>query len=252
MSRTNPSKAQRNSAARAKAEQMRREAEARNRRNRNIIVGITLVVVIGLCIAILVAWQSASRQATLNAAGPDGLTDRGGIVVGPQTAPVTVTVMSDFQCPACASFEQANAGQLDQLTADGTIKVEYVPVSILDRFSQGARYSTRSASAAFCVAETDKDKYAAFQETMFANQPSEGTSGMTSQDIAALAAGIGVSQAGQDCITADRYTGFATRVTEDASAAGMRGTPTIYINDEQLEDWSPASMKAAIDAAARG
>lgn len=248
MSRTNPSKAQRNSAARAKAEQMRREAEARSRRNRNIILGITLVVVIGLFVAILVAWQSASRESALNAAGPAGLTDRGGILLGEETAPVTVTVMSDFLCPACATFERENAAQLDQLTAAGTLQVEYVPVSILDRNSGGTRYSTRAASAAFCVAATDKDTYPAFQERMFANQPSES---MSSQDIATLAAEAGVSQAGQDCITADTYTAYATKVTEDASAAGMRGTPTIYIDDEQVEDWSPASMKAAIDAAAR-
>ena len=252
MSRTNPSKAQRNEAARAKAEQMRREAEARSRRNRNIIIGITLLVVIGLFVAIFVAWQSASREAALNSAGPPGMSDRGGVIVGEDSAPVTVTVMSDFMCPACAAFEQENAAQLDEMTAAGTIKIEYVPVSILDRTSGGTKYSTRLASAGFCVAETDKDKYPAFQQAMFANQPSEGGTGLTSEEVAGIAAGAGVSQAGQDCIKADKYTGYATKVTEDASAAGMRGTPTIYVNDEQVDDWGAANLKKLIDTAAQG
>ena len=252
MSRTNPSKTQRNEAARAKAEQMRREAEARSRRNRNIIVGVTLVVVIGLFVAIFVVWQSASREAALNSAGPPGLTDRGGIVVGQDAAPVTVTVMSDYMCPACRSFEEANKAQLDQLVADGSIKVEYVPVSILDRMSGGTKYSTRSASAAFCVAETDKDTFTAFHEALYAQQPAEGGTGLTSEQMAEIAGSAGVSQAGQDCIKGNKYSSYATKVTSDANAAGLRGTPTIYVNDKQVEDWSPDKLKATIDSAAKG
>lgn len=252
MSRTNPSKGQRNEAARAKAEQMRREVEARNRRNRNIIVGVTVLVVVGLFVAIFVAWQMASREAALHADGPGNLSDRGGIVVGQDSADVTVTVISDFMCPACAQFEAANKDQLEQMTADGTVKVEYVPVSILDRVSEGTRYSTRAASAAFCVAGSDRDKYVAFHDAMYANQPSEGGSGLTSEEIAALAAEAGVSQEGQDCITDNSYSEYATKVTEQASQAGMRGTPTVYVNGEEVQDNSPAAMKTAIEAAAQG
>ena len=251
MSRTNPSKSQRNEAARAKAEQMRREAEARNRRNRNIIIGVTLVVVVGLFAAIFWAGFSAWKGSQANADGPGGLSGRGGVVVGQDDAKVTVTVISDFMCPACAQFEAANKDQLEAMTKDGTIKMEYVPVSILDRFSQGTRFSTRSASAAFCVAGSDKDKFVGFHDLMYANQPSEGSNGMTSEQIAGFAAQAGVSQAGQDCITEDRYTGYATKVTEDASKAGMRGTPTVYVNDVEVQDRSPEAMKAAIENAAK-
>lgn len=179
--------------------------------------------------------------------GPPGLTDRGGVLFGEPTAPVTVTVMSDFRCPACRAFHEANSGQLADLTAAGTVQVEHVPVSILDRFSEGTRFSTRAAGAAFCVAETDKDRYLDFETVMYTNQPTEGTPGLSSEEIAGLAAGVGVSQAGQDCIRQDRYADYATKVTEDASAAGMRGTPTVYLNDEQIGDWSTENLRTQIE-----
>lgn len=248
MSRTNPSKSQRNQTARAKAEEMRRQAEARSRRNRNIIVGVTVLVVAVIFVVVAVAWQSASREAAKNAAGPAGLSDRKGIVVGQDSAPVTVTAYTDFMCPACGQFEQENTAQLDQLRTEGKIKVEYVPVTILDRFSQGTQFSTRSAGAAFCVADTDRDKYVAFSEAMFANQPAENSSGMNNDRIAEIAAGVGVSDAGQQCIKDGRYNKFATAVTDQASKDGLGGTPYVLVNGEQVKDWSAPNLKAIIDA----
>ena len=70
---------------------------------------------------------------------------------------MTVTTYVDYMCPACNQFETENAALLDDLREKGEVKVEYVPIAILDRFSQGTRYSTRSAGAAYCVAEHDPD-----------------------------------------------------------------------------------------------
>lgn len=193
---------------------------------------------------------SPEGTATEPVAGPPGLTDRGGVLFGQPTAPVTVTVMSDFRCPACLTFHEANSAQLAELAAAGTVQVEHIPVSILDRFSEGTRFSTRAAGAAFCVAETDRDSYLEFEDVMYANQPTEGTPGPGSEEIAALAAGVGVSEAGQDCIRQDRYADYATQVTEDASTAGMRGTPTVYLNDEEIGDWTPQNLRTQIETMA--
>ena len=182
-------------------------------------------------------------------AEPPGLTEQGGILIGPESAPVTVTVMSDYRCPMCADFQRVNGAQLEELSAAGTVRVEHIPVSILDRFSEGTRYSTRAAGAAFCVAETDRDKFSAFDKAMYASQP-EGTPGLTSQEIAGIAAGVGVTQAGQDCITEDRYADYATKVTEDASAAGMRGTPTVALNGQVIGDWAPENLRQQIETMA--
>lgn len=252
MSRTNPSKSERNQSARAKAEEMRRQAEARSRRNRNIIVGVTVLVVAAVFVVVAIAWQSANREAAKNAAGPPGLSEHKGIIVGEDSAPVVVTAYTDFMCPACGQFEQENTAQLDQLREEGKIKVEYVPVSILDRFSQGTQFSTRAAGAAFCVADTDRDKYVAFSEAMFANQPQENSTGLNNDKIAELAAGAGVSEAGQTCIKNGTYNKFATAVTDQASKDGLQGTPYVLVDGKPVEDWSAANMKAIIDTAVAG
>src|SRR5665648_586330 len=90
--------------------------------------------------------------------GPRGSTGSGAIPVGPAgvagavhgAAPgaVVVSVYVDYMCPYCGQFEQVNGPILDQLRGEGTIVVEYHPVSILDEASLGTAYSTRAAAAA--------------------------------------------------------------------------------------------------------
>lgn len=237
-------------AARARAEELRREQEARSRRRRTTVVAVTAVLLVGIFVAVVIAWQSADRRAALNARGPDGLSERGGIVVGQESAPVTVTVITDFMCPACRAFEEADAELLAELVADGRIKVEYLPVSLLDGYSEGSKFSTRAAGAAYCVAGTDPERYVEFHDEMFVNQPAEGTSGMSSEQIAAVAARAGVSMAGQECITEDTYAGFATRVTDELATSGWQPrTPTVLVQDQPVPDWSPEALLAAVDAA---
>ena len=46
----------------------------------------------------------------------------GSVAVGRADAPVTVVAYEDFQCPACKSFEDANAAQLARWVDDGTVR----------------------------------------------------------------------------------------------------------------------------------
>ncbi len=55
------------------------------------------------------------------------------------------------------------------------ITLEQHPIAILDRFSQGTEFSSRSAGAAFCVAESDSDLYFDYAKVLFENQPAENT-----------------------------------------------------------------------------
>src|SRR5665647_3265056 len=104
--------------------------------------------------------------------GPRGSTGSGGIPVGPEgvagavhgAAPgaVVVSVYVDYMCPYCGQFEQVNGPILDQLRGEGTIVVEYHPVSILDEASLGTAYSTRAAAAAALVADQAPEAFVAF------------------------------------------------------------------------------------------
>ena len=85
----------------------------------------------------------------------------------------------DFMCPVCNQFEQLYGEAIDGLVDDGTITLNIHPISILDRASQGTEYSTRAANAMYCVAAADADASVPFMQAMFANQPAEGSTGLT-------------------------------------------------------------------------
>ena len=151
-------------------------------------------------------------------------------------------------CPACNQFETENAGILDDLREQGEIKVEYVPIAILDRFSQGTRYSTRSAGAAYCVAEHDPELLPQFTKAMYENQPEEGSTGLATEVIAQIADVIGASDEAVQCITDGTYDGYAAAVTDKASKAGVQGTPTVLVNGTFLDDLSKEGLVDLINA----
>lgn len=240
------SKNQRAAAARERAEQMRLQAEARSRRTRTTIVAVTTVVVAALVVGVFFVVQNARQQQAARSVGPAGLSQNGGLLVGQEGATATVTEYFDYMCPACNQFESTYSSRLEALEGEGKIKIEYVPVSILDGASNGTKYSTRAASAGYCVIGSDKDKFAAFTKAMYADQPAENTAGLTTEQVADIAGSVGVSQAGQTCITDEKYTGYATKVTDQASKDGLTGTPFIRVNGEAVDRQSGGTLEKAL------
>jgi protein-disulfide isomerase len=171
------------------------------------------------------------------------------VTVGNASAPVTVSVYLDYQCPACQAFEKTNASLLDEYVKGDNVKVEYHPISILDRFSSGTQYSTRSASAAFCVAEGAPQAFAEFNQEMFANQPQEGGTGLPDDKVASIATLAGAPESVGTCITEGRYKKLATEASDQAAKDGLKGTPWVKVQGQEVQDWSQAEMRARIDAA---
>lgn len=234
--------------ARARAEQMRLAAEQKARRQRALIVAITAAVVVVLVVGAGIVVQRARSQAAQDAAGPPGLSANGGLVLGEQDAPVTVTTYIDFMCPACREFETENGALLDELREEGQVRVEYVPVAILDRFSQGTRYSTRSAGAAYCVAESDPDLLPVYVSNLYDNQPAENSTGLPTEQLVQIAQALGVGEPGVRCISDGTYDGYAAAVTEQASQDGLQGTPTVEVDGTFLDDLSKQGLVDLINA----
>jgi protein-disulfide isomerase len=160
--------------------------------------------------------------------------ETGAIVVG--DGENTMDTYIDFMCPVCNQFEQIYGEAISGLVEDGTITHNIHPISILDRVSQGTEYSTRAANAMYCVAAADGTAAVPFMQAMFANQPAEGTAGLTNEQILEIAGGVGVT--GIDaCVNDGEYSGFVTAMTEKtpvAPGAGGIGTPTIAVNGEVI------------------
>lgn len=188
-----------------------------------LVAIVTVVVVVG------------NNQAVSPGTPPDSQivnAETGAISVG--TGDEVVATYIDFMCPACNSFEQTFGPSLELLATSDKITLDVHPVAILDRLSSGTQYSTRAANALYCVAEVSPEAVLPFMQGMFAQQPAEGSSGLTDVEILSIAASAGASDISA-CVTETRYSKFVTAMTKTMPAdpaTGRTGTPTVAINGD--------------------
>jgi protein-disulfide isomerase len=223
-----------------------REQRARERRLRRTL-WTSLVAVAVLAIFGLVGWGvfAAQRGHDYNAP-PDTTDDDTGILVG--SGPVVVDVYEDFICPACRQFEQAAGPTLDRLVAEEKVRIAYHPVAFLDRFSS-TEYSTRAAAAAACAAVGSK--FREYSQKLFQQQPPEGGPGLSDQQLVNLGTSVGLSvDSFAPCVFDGTYRQWTRHVTEEASRAGVTGTPTVLVADKPVRA-SADAITAAVAAAGR-
>jgi protein-disulfide isomerase len=235
----------------------REAAEQQRKKRQRLLTWAGVVVILGLLAAIaFVVVRAASGDDSPAPAGevvtPSGADADGGVLVGSADAPVTVTVYYDYMCPACGAFEQVNGTELDRLLEEGTAQVELHPISFLDRTSQGTRYSTRAANAFATVADGAPDQVWAFHEALYADQPEEGTEGLSDEEIATIARDAGVPDAVVEEFAELRYEGWVAEVTEKAFDSGISGTPTVLIDGEPFDGdlYQSGPLTSAVEAAA--
>ncbi|GAA0958088.1 hypothetical protein GCM10009558_076520 [Virgisporangium aurantiacum] len=236
-------------------------AEGR-RRVRRRLLAVGGVVILGLVVAIVVSVVKAADDAgddpgaTTTSAGPvvvpSSGTAAGAIVTGQANAPVTVAVYLDYLCPYCGRFEKANAAELDRLIAAGTVRLELHPLSFLDRLSAGTRYSTRSANAVATVADAAPDRVLAVNRALYDRQPAEGGPGLTDDEIAAVAAGVGVPSPVTDRFRLRTFEPWVVAATSAAVDDGVSGTPTVRINGKAFTGdlYTAGALTRAVEAAA--
>jgi protein-disulfide isomerase len=253
------------SAREEKAAELRAEAARNESRRRTLLVSGVVALVVLLVIGITVLVRQAQHDkavATASAPGgvPANLQADGGIVSGTGTppagkAPVTVELWEDFQCPACRAFESGNHAQLEAWAEQGVVKLVYRPVAFLDRAST-TDYSTRALIAAAAVVDSDPAAFPAFHDLLFANQPEEGSAGLTDTQLADLAAQAGAPrEAVASALSSQRFKGWTVQRTDEFTRR-FTGTPTVLVDGKELEAdgsdtiISAANLKAAVAAAA--
>lgn len=171
-----------------------------------------------------------------------------GIKATPAGEPAQVVIYLDFMCPACKGFEQTNGAQIDELREAGKITVEYRALNYLDRFSMGTNYSSRSAAAAACVAETSPDKYKAYLDTLFANAPEENSKGLNNSKLLSLATEAGATDI-TSCVDDKTYRPLVAYASQLASISGINATPTVFIDGQQWKEGQfPAFIQGILDA----
>ncbi|GGF18956.1 DsbA family protein [Subtercola lobariae] len=257
------SKNQRREAAREKAKALREAQHKKDVRNRAILfsgIGVVVIAIV-VCVVLIVASSvktagpgplnmasdgikigtgniavttpalAAGQQPTPSAANPEGVLD--------------IRVYIDYMCPYCGQFETTNLTQIDKWVNQGAATYEVHPLSLLDRSSQGTKYSTRAANAAACVANYSPNNFFDFNSLLYANQPQENSSGLTDAQLQGYATQAGVSSGDQinSCITNQYFKGWVadstTRATTEplpgSTVSKVTGTPTVLVNGQQYQ-----------------
>lgn len=256
-------KNERREQARESARIQREEQRKKDKRNKILLQGGIILGVLGVAALVVVLIVTSIRPA---GPGPNNMASGGiqftsGFEVT-TTAPLPndadpipnptsddtdvldIQMYADYFCPICNAFEQTNQEYINTLVESGAATLEVFPVAILDRVSLGTKYSTRSANAAACVADTAPDSFMDFHAALFANQPAEQTSGLDNAQLIELASAAGAdSDAIAECINGGTFTSFVTAMTTAAinnpdlasPSSGGFGTPTVIVNGQRYD-----------------
>jgi protein-disulfide isomerase len=255
-------KKQKQEQAREEARLARQAQKVRQQRQRWVLQGGVIVALLAVVAIVALVVFNATRPAT---PGPLNMLSDGILISGDGTTASAVTTTAlqpnktpvptdqstltktanivlyvDYQCPYCKQFEDTNGKQISQWVTDGMATVEIHPIAILDNSSQGTKYSTRAANAAACVANFDPNNYLAVNSALFTNQPAEGTSGLTDDELKSLVKTAGASGADvASCISDQSFANWVAAATKRALAGplpnsldtkSVSGTPTVIVD----------------------
>jgi protein-disulfide isomerase len=144
---------------------------------------------------------------------------------GPADAPVTIVEFGDFECPSC----RAEAPLLRELIPDlfpNKVRIVFKDYP-LDSIHPWAR---AAAIAGRCVFRQDPRAFWKFYDWDYQNQDDITVENLKPK-VLGWAAGNGISLVQlESCMDGKATDAEVTQNISDGKAAGVRGTPTIFVN----------------------
>lgn len=256
------SKNDKREAAREKARIQREEQKKKDRRTKWILQGSIIVASLAIVAVVVLVIVNSIKPAGPGPANmaSDGIQISQGFIATETAAlkaeadPIPnvraegildIQMYVDYLCPICGQFEKTNGPYISSLLENGGTTVEIHPIAILDRLSQGTKYSTRAVNAAACVADSSPNQFFDFHNALFANQPAENTSGLSDDELIALTVTAKADQADKvaECIKGQNFKAWAGAATTRAlngpipnsNVEQVTGTPTIIVNGVKYE-----------------
>jgi protein-disulfide isomerase len=230
-----------NRAARAAAVQ---QAQVRQERNRRLLITLAVVAVLAVIVTAGVLFSGGGSKEP---AGNGALSVRAegqALVLGDDPDATKVVIYEDFLCPYCRQFEVATRDMLHEAAASGKATVEYRPFQLLPD-----HYSVVSLTAWAAVLDKGTPEQALeFHNLLFDNQPYENAQDKPGvEELVALAEKAGVED--QDVLDAigQENTGFVDQTATTAREAGVRGTPTVFVDGKELQAESVTLMVKALE-----
>ncbi|MFI6032589.1 DsbA family protein [Streptomyces sp. NPDC051315] len=239
----------------------REKQKAAERRRRTLIVGASVVCVLGLAAVIGIVAANVGKDDDSDSAGPvvapSGAQGEDALAIpaGEDAAKSTLTVWEDFRCPACKAFEDAYRSTIHELTAAGKLKVEYHLATIIDG-NMGGTGSRKSANAAACA--QDAGKFTAYHDVLYQNQPPETDDAFAQNsrllELAGKVEGLD-TPAFRTCVEKGTHNSWVAKSNEAFQKGGFTGTPTVLFNGKNIyqdRTMTPAKLKQMVEEADQG
>ena len=260
-----PTRNERRDAAREKARLLREEQKKRERRNKVLIQGGIIVAVLAVAaLVVALIMQNTKPEGP----GPENMASDGIVLTGVDGAITVVETPAlaagatpkatvhdesgevanivtyiDYLCPFCGQFETTNSESIRTMVESGAATLEVHPVAILTNKSAGTQYSLRAANAAACVAENSPEAFLDFNQLLFENQPEEGSTGLTNDELKEFVGQSGASSTSKidTCIDDAQFKAWVQAATNRAltepvpnsDLESITGTPTVLVNGKQ-------------------
>jgi protein-disulfide isomerase len=156
---------------------------------------------------------------------------------GPATAPVTVVMFSDFQCPACSATHPV----LKKVLAEYAGKVRFVvrdfPLTSLHENAFRAALAANAANA--------QGKFFEYTEILYTHQNALDAASLSKY---AAQLGLNVKQFELD-LSLEKTAAEVRKDMADGKSYGITGTPTIFVNGASVRHLSADGFREAIDRA---
>jgi protein-disulfide isomerase len=224
------------------------------------------LALLGVAAATVLAAPSNAAAAPAPAVQRDwtgvvAMTPEGGFRMGNPDAPVKLVEYGSLTCPHCATFAAAAMTELrGRYVTSGRVSFEYrnfvlngidVAASLLARCG-GAETFFPVADALYARQEEWTGRIAGLddeqKERLNALPPGARLARLAEiGGLSALAAGHGVTaQRGKACLADEEGLDRLAAMAEAASALGVQGTPTFFINGEMVEAYDWATLEPLI------
>jgi protein-disulfide isomerase len=247
--------------ARQRLAMEREKQKSAEKRRRALIVGASVVCVLGLAAVVGVIAANAGKDDGGDTAGPvvapSGAQGEDSLVIpaGRAGAGPTLTIWEDFRCPACKNFEQRYRSTIHELTDAGQLKVEYRLATIIDG-GMGGSGSRRAANAAACA--QDAGKFTPYHDVLYDSQPPETDDAFGRNDrlieLAGKVEGLD-TPAFRRCVEDGTHDSWVEKSNETFRTSDHTGTPTVLLDGRNIyRDGSltPAKLKQMVQDANKG
>ncbi len=176
--------------------------------------------------AVSVALAGCSSDTSID---PDAIDSGDRPALGDEDAPVTLTVFEDFACPSCRQFKtQMTPAIVEQYVDPGDIRYLHAdfPIPVDDTWS----YAVAGAARAV-FEEAGNDAFWDFASAIYDHQNNYTYDAI--ETVADEVAGLGA--VARDAAENDSYREYLDDERSLGERWGVRGTPSVFINDEQAD-----------------